>query len=191
MRIMTAQVWKIVAAGSALFAMRHQFAAAQIEGTPPAQTIDIALLQVDPVQMASEPFSLSVPPESVAWHCDLSLWLWAAGLDGTIGAHGIEADVDASFIDVVDDSDSLIGIAGRLELGYKKWTAYVDGVYDKIGVDHVSGPLGLADIDVTTEMCIVDFGLMYRLWECPASEGEGGAPRVTTVDGYVGGRYQT
>jgi hypothetical protein len=78
-----------------------------------------------------------------------------------------------------------------LELGHKKWTAYVDGVYDKIGVDNVSGPVGLADIDVTTELGIVDFGLMYRLYECPASEGEGGAPRVTTLDGYVGGRFQT
>lgn len=125
------------------------------------------------------------------WRFSLDTWLWAMGINGTVGARGLQVDVDSSFIDVLDESDSLIGIMGRMEVGYDKWTLFADGFYTRIAVDDVSGPLGFGDVDVVNKLGLVDFGLMYRVYEGEARPEHTNEPRALTLDAYVGGRYTT
>lgn len=122
------------------------------------------------------------------WRIDLNTWVWAMGIEGDVGARGLTTSVDASFTDVLDASDSLIGLAGRLEVGKGKWGGFLDGAYNKIGVDNATGPLGLANVDATVKQGVVDFGLMYRLLDTPADNG---SQRHNTLDAYAGARYQT
>ncbi|MCC6682860.1 MAG: hypothetical protein IT445_18335 [Phycisphaeraceae bacterium] len=122
------------------------------------------------------------------WRVDLDTWIWAMGIEGDIGARGLTSSVDATFFDVLDASDSLIGLAGRLEIGKGKWAGFVDGAYNKIGVDNATGSLGIAKVDVTIEQAVVDFGLMYRLMDKPSDQG---SRRNNTLDVYAGARYQS
>ena len=130
----------------------------------------------------------ALAPES-DWRVDFNTWIWLMGVDGDVGARGLKTNVSADFGDVLDASDSLFAFSGRLEIGKGNWSVFIDGMYADIGVEDVSGPLGFADIDITFEQTLLDFGLMYRIGEWQPS-GDASAHRLnTTLDLYVGGRY--
>jgi len=118
------------------------------------------------------------------WRFQFNSWIWLMGVEGDVGVRGTKVAVDADFGDILDASDSLLAFSGRLEVGYKRFGAFVDGIYADIGADDRSGPAGLANIDVTMELGVVDFGLMYRLFDLPTDTGLN-----TTVDVYSGARY--
>jgi hypothetical protein len=124
-----------------------------------------------------------------ALRVDLTLWAWLTAINGTVGAKGFTADVDASFSDIVNDSDSIVALAGRFELGYGKFAVYADGFYSDLGVDNATGPLGEADVEVSMQQAIVDFGLMYRLVDKKSTGGGAESRRNFALDLYAGARY--
>lgn len=123
------------------------------------------------------------------WRFSMTAWIWVVGMDGTVGARGQQAKVSASFGDVLEASDSIFAFSGRLEVGKGAWGGFVDGMYSKIGADNQTGPLGLTQFSVETEMTLVDFALTYRVGEWKPS-GEAAKGRLnTTLDAYAGARY--
>lgn len=120
---------------------------------------------------------------------ELTGWIWIVGMDGTVGARGTRADVSADFGDVLEASDSVFAFAGRLEVGLGSWGGFIDGMYSKLGADDQSGPVGLANIDVTCQTVLTDFGLMYRVGEWEPDGEAGRNARDITLDLYAGGRY--
>lgn len=133
--------------------------------------------QVDPLKEA----------ELAAWRAELMLLAWLPGLEGTIGVRGQTATASASFADIIDSSDSLFGIAGRVEIGYGPWGAFVEGLYNRVANDNATGPQGNADIDITFQETLIDCGLMYRLLG-PTSKAEFSEPTETVLDLYAGAR---
>jgi hypothetical protein len=120
--------------------------------------------------------------------------MWLTGLTGDIQARGNKVDVDETFLDLVDKSSNLFGIAGRLEVGKQRLSAYVDGTYMSLRFDDRGDPADPAQ--VTTPITIVEFGAIYRAaeWalgeESDVSRAEGAPPRrVLGLDVYAGGRY--
>lgn len=138
--------------------------------------------QVDPIKV--DPLKET---ELDAWRAELMLLCWLPGLEGTVGVRGQTATASASFADIIDSSDSLFGIAGRLEIGRGRWGAFVEGLYNRVTDEHASGPLGQADIDITFQETFVDCGLMYRLLG-PTSKAEFSEPTETVLDLYAGAR---
>ncbi len=130
-----------------------------------------------------------IHPVDDRWRAEVYLWTWLMGIDGDVGVRGRTADVSASIIDIVEASDSLVALSGRLEIGHGRLGAFVDVFYADLGVDDTTGPVGLADIDITYEQTVVDFGLMYRVGEWNTNDAELERPRSTTLDLYAGGRY--
>jgi hypothetical protein len=123
------------------------------------------------------------------WRVEFTTWIWAMGTEGDVGVRGLTANVSASFTDIIDDSDSLFALSGRLEVGYEKFAVFVDGFYADIGVDNITGPEGMADVDLTFEQIIVDFGAMYRIGDWEPSGGAAANEQNITLDLYAGGRY--
>lgn len=154
-------------------------------GTASTTTLGPAALTLTAFEDQADP----VPAEITEWRFELTAWAWLMGLDGTSGVRGRTTDVSANFIDIADASDSLAALSGRLELGYGRLGAFVDAFYADLGVDDVSGPVGLARIDITYKQTIVDFGVMYRLAEWPLTDAGLPEPRNATLDLYAGGRY--
>jgi len=110
-------------------------------------------------------------------------------MEGTIGAGGLKTDVSADFGDILEASDSICAFSGRLEVGTGAVGGFIEGMYSKLGVDDVSGPAGFADVDIVTEMFLLDFGLSYRLgtWEPSGAAAENA--HDLTLDLYAGARY--
>ncbi len=125
------------------------------------------------------------------WRAEVTGWIWAMGINGDIGVKGATANASATFVDIVENSDSLFAFSGRLELGYEKFGVFVDGMYAKLGLDNASGPDGKASIDITYEQSILDFGLMYRAGEWEPTGAAAKNARNTTLDLYAGGRYNS
>ncbi len=119
------------------------------------------------------------------WHVDLYAWVWMFGISGDVGAGPVQINgIDASLLDIADESDSIVAFSGRLEVGSGRLTGFIDGTYADIGIDDVSGPLGFGDVDVTVEVGFVDFGLMYQLTEWETNQRAKGSLEV-----YAGARY--
>jgi hypothetical protein len=54
--------------------------------------------------------------DPTAWHATLTPYAWAAGINGDVTVRGLDAEVSSSFIDVLEETDSLVGLEGHLEV---------------------------------------------------------------------------
>ena len=123
------------------------------------------------------------------WRIEFNSWVWLMGVYGDMGVRGRTARVSASFSDILDGSDSLMALSGRLEIGYEKFAVFVDGLYSEVGVDNARAPDGTTTVDITFKQSIVDFGVMYRVAEWEPTPGADRNARNVTVDLYAGARY--
>ncbi len=122
------------------------------------------------------------PVEDSGWRFGLAFYLWLPGVSGDIGAGPFTLHTNADFIDVVEDSDSVFGLSGRLAVEKGPWGGFVNANYLKVGVDDAGGLLG--QLDVTAEMIFVEFAAKYRVHEWDLGDGRG-----LRLDVYGGGRY--
>src|SRR5262249_33631152 len=118
--------------------------------------------------------------DPTAWHVTAIPYLWAAGLYGDVTVHGADAHLDASFVDLFDHTDTLVGLQGHLEVTRGPFGAYGDFFYVRAKVED-AGAIGL---DVTSRMWIVEFGAQYRVLDTTTDRVPG-----LTLDLYAGGRY--
>ena len=77
--------------------------------------------------------------ENDQWQFEVTPYLFAAGLDGTVGVKGNDVDIDASFDDLRENLDSAFMATFIAQKG--KWIIAFDGIYTKLKVDE-TGPAG-------------------------------------------------
>jgi hypothetical protein len=117
-------------------------AVAHIEPESPSMLepfrLDFGALQDEP---APEP----APSAQDEWRVRAEAWIWLMGIQGDLGARGVTASVSASFVDIIDAVDSIIAVAGRVEIAKGRFGGFVDGAYSVMGVDDHT--VTLPDID--------------------------------------------
>jgi hypothetical protein len=90
----------------------------------------------------------SLAPASVqaqaeeGWVVDLSVFMLGAGMDGTIGIAGNDADIDVSFGDIVENLE--MGGMGSLRVGRGRWAFTTEVIY--MGLGGSNGAVA-ADVD--------------------------------------------
>lgn len=122
------------------------------------------------------------------WGGNLSLYLWVAGIKGDLTAGTHSGSVDANFIDIFDKSKRPpLGFMGRSEIHYDRFGFYVDGNYMNI---QLKPKFGAVSEGIKTELGLMDYGLMYRIYGAKASEmGDyQGKKRPNVLDVYAGAR---
>jgi hypothetical protein len=115
-----------------------------------------------------------------AWRVTVTPYVWAAGLYGDVTVRGRDAELDASFLDLVEETDTLVGLQGHLEVTRGRAGVFGDVFYVKTKVEDA----GTTGLDVTSRMWLVEFGGQYRLLDTRADRVPG-----LTLDAYGGGRY--
>lgn len=78
-----------------------------------------------------------------AWQFEITPYLFASGLNGTVGIGGVEGDLDMSFNDIWDRLDKAFMLLATAQKG--DWIFGFDGMYVKLGGEQASswqGPLG-------------------------------------------------
>lgn len=131
----------------------------------------------------------AAPVERDPWRVEFTPWIWLMGVDGDLGVQGAVVEVGRSFVDILDSSDSLFALSGRLEAGYERFGVYVDGFYADLGVEDVQGPEELGDVDIEFDQTILDFGVMWRVVNRKPEAPGARRGRDLTLDLYAGGRW--
>jgi len=129
----------------------------------------------------------SATAEQADWNFEVTPYFFAAGLNGTAGARGIEADVDASFSDIWDNLD--IGLMGLFLARRGPWTLTFDGVYFKVADQPsktVTGPFGQVSVegalDVSASVTVLQPSLWYRVRDDRTKVDLGAGLRYTRLD---------
>ena len=94
------------------------------------------------------------------WQFSVAPYFWAVGLDGDITVKGRTSEVDASFIDIVEASDTIFALQAHFELNNGTWGVFSDPTFMTLTMDGNIGPI---DVDVDFDYWLVEFGGVYRV----------------------------
>ena len=83
----------------------------------------------------ARPPVIEAPPTSPSWTYRFTPYGWLTSLDGTQTVRGRSVKVDASFIDIVEKSDTLVGLMGDFEARNGRFALYGDLVWSSIGFE--------------------------------------------------------
>jgi hypothetical protein len=138
------------------------------------------------------PESAAVDPDP--WRFRVALYGWAPSAVGTLTARGQTVNVNASFVQMVQKSDSLLGYMGYFEADKGRVGFYLDTVWAKLGFasSTTSFRNPIAGLQISTSrstaatysFAIIEAGGLYEIARWPGSPGS-----FTTLDGLVGFRY--
>ncbi|WP_442499348.1 hypothetical protein [Methylobacter sp. sgz302048] len=124
------------------------------------------------------------------WAFNLTLYGWLPGVDGDFSAGRFSKSVDTSFIDIAEElSNFPLAFMGRLEAHYERLGLYVDGNY--MGLDFEPGFDQGISKGLSSQLGIMEYGVMYRLFGAPAAEQVGHWAKKTRsnmLEVYLGGR---
>lgn len=125
------------------------------------------------VRAADVPSSAETLPMPPAWSFYFVPYGWLTALDGTETVRGRSVKVDASFIDIVKDSDMLVALMGTFEARHGPLSLYADLVWSKIGFEGndvrtralapgVTGTFGTS-LKLDINMAIAEIGAAYEV----------------------------
>lgn len=115
------------------------------------------------------------------WQFSVAPYLWAVSLDGEQTVKGNTSDIDASFIDIIEESDSIFALQAHFELNNGTWGVFFDPTFMTLTLGGNVGPI---DVDVDIDYWLVEFGAVYKVASWPR---EGGAE--VGLELLAGGRY--
>lgn len=84
------------------------------------------------LSLACISLAVAAAPTAAQTRSDLAIYLFASGLDGTVGAGGRDADVNMSFSDVLDDLQ--FGAMAAYSRSNGRWAFMADAVIANLGV---------------------------------------------------------
>ena len=130
----------------------------------------------------------AVDADDDGWEVTMSPYFWMTSLNGEITLAGQKTDIDASFQDILDDSDSVLAFNSDIQIRYNRFGLMLNPSYAQLGVDDVRNGRPL-EADVTFDLLYVDASLFYRVVDWPMHSTTGGEDTEVVVDAYAGARY--
>ena len=119
------------------------------------------------------PASVLEVPAPSGWSFRFVPYGWLTSMKGTQTVRGRSTKVDASFIDIVEKSDTLVGLMGTFEARNGPFALYSDMVWSKVGVEGgnirtrtpapgITGAVGRT-LGLEVQMAIVEVGAAYEV----------------------------
>lgn len=119
------------------------------------------------------PASVFEGPAVPSWSYRFTPYGWLTALNGTQTVHGRSVKADASFVDIVENSDTLVGLMGDLEARNGPFDLLANVAWTKIAVERgnvrsrtlapgVTGSLGTS-LSLDIEMAIAEVGAAYEV----------------------------
>lgn len=146
------------------------------------------------IRSIAQATSAPLPTDSDGWRLRATTYGWLMSVSGNLTARGQAVDVDASFIQLFQKSQSLLGFDGYFEASKGPVGFYADLVWAKLGFTNgmaaYRNPIaGLklsatADTAATYSMTIVEAGGLYEVARWHGSPGS-----FTALDALLGFRY--
>jgi opacity protein-like surface antigen len=148
-----------------------------------------------------QPGEQLIEPASKQWEFRFTPYAWATSVNGNSTVAGQTVDVDASFLDIVEDSESILALMGYFEARRGGLAFYTDVVWSSLtfnGQRSATGPLGGLNVSVNGELdyeqTIIEAGISYEIArfsrEAVSLKDDLGVPTsYTAIDVLAGARY--
>lgn len=133
--------------------------------------------------------ALADDPMTEEWQFQITTYVWATAVNSDSTIKGIKTSVDASFIDIVKESDSLFAYNGQFEATKGDFTLQFNPTYMKLGVDDSDvkgGPLN-TKIDAEAEITYLELAALYRIGTWPV--GYQPTEQTLSIEPLAGVRY--
>ena len=128
------------------------------------------------------------------WRFAATVYGWAINLNGSATARGNTVNINASTIDLLQKSNSLIGFMGDFEVNKGRFGFFADVVWAQLGIpasraayaNPIAGvKLSLqANAAITQTMTIIEAAGLFEVGKWPGSDQS-----FTALDAYAGGRF--
>ena len=128
------------------------------------------------------------------WRFAATAYGWAINLNGSATARGNTVNINASIIDLLQKSNSLIGFMGDFEADKGRFGFFADVVWAQLGIpasaaayaNPIAGvKLSLqANAAITQTMTIIEAAGLFEVGKWPGSDQS-----FTALDAYAGGRF--
>ena len=138
-------------------------------------------------------------PEEEDWRFSASLYLWLTGMSGDLMVRGRDVPIDASFSDLVNATDTLVGLFGYFDGMKGRFGFALDAAYASLSADLDASMTSVGPVEIDLEggewnfkMFILDFAGFYRFYEVRHwNEAERPTRRrpLMAFDALLGGRY--
>lgn len=149
----------------------------------------------------SHPSEQLIAPAPNQWQFSFTPYAWATSVKGNTTVAGQTVDVDASFFDIVEKSDTILGLMGHFEARKGPLALYSDLVWASLtfsGSRSATGPLGGVDVsvdaDLDYEQTVIEAGISYEIarfsGDAVSLKDDVGSPAsFTAIDVLAGARY--
>jgi hypothetical protein len=128
------------------------------------------------------------------WRFAATLYGWATNLSGSATARGNTANINASIIDLLQKSNSLLGLMADFEADKGRFGFFADVVWAQLGIPasaaSYANPIAgvrlslQANAAITQTMTIIEAAGLYEVGKWPGSDQS-----FTALDAYAGGRF--
>lgn len=125
----------------------------------------------------------SAADENGGWTFSVAPYLWGAGLNGKAGVGRFDADVDASFGDIVKDLN--FGGMALMEARRGRLGFFVNPLFIRTQSDSS----GAVDTEVINDTAIIAAGVSYRIVDFDVGELVDGHPVTIGIEPYAGARW--
>jgi hypothetical protein len=124
------------------------------------------------------------PAAGERWHTTVAPYLWATSLDGDATVHGVKADVDVPFGDIL--KDLAFGAMLLVDVGKGPFGIGVNGVFARVSPDNEVGGVKIKATSDTVQLGIAPY---YRVIDWAYGESASGQPLRLTVEPEAGFRF--
>ncbi|MDX1401221.1 MAG: hypothetical protein R3245_04805 [Kiloniellales bacterium] len=124
------------------------------------------------------------------WRFGMTTYLWTPAVNGDTTVKGVKTSVDATFIDIVQEADSIFAYNGQFEAGKGDFTLQFNPTYMKIGAkdDVTSGGPMNTKIDADVEITYLELVALYRIGTWPVGYNAG-QDQTLSIEPFAGVRY--
>lgn len=165
--------------GSGLLAVFSLFAMTTALGQSlqlPKSEVGLGPVQPQPAVCAAGPLLY----QGKQWHYSVTPYAWLSSIDGTVGARGLQASVDASVGDIIDKLNWITQL--HMEAQKDDWGLYVDPIFVKLSA---GGSVGAVPASVGFTQWLVEFAGTYRLM----GRSSGPGYPSNSLRALLGGRF--
>ncbi len=158
-----------------------------------AHIFSAVILVITSMAMAAVSSAAGDETSSNKWQYRVTPYAWVTAINGDRTLRGIDVETDASFVDLVEASDSLVALMAYSEARKGKLALYLDTVWAKLTASGGAvrgrnlGPLNITlsgKAKLEYQYAIVGAGVNYEV-----AEWANGYAGSTALDLMIGGRY--
>ena len=149
----------------------------------------------EPMNPAAE----GVEPSDEGWLLSAGLYLWVTGMSGDVTVKGRSLPIDMSFTDLVNATDTLVGVFGYFEGRKGRFGFVLDAAYARLSANLDASLTSVGPVDISLEggewdfrLFVLDFAGFYRFYEVghwDETEQTTRKKPLIAFDALLGGRY--